>query len=289
MSRSFSLALAKALTASATLLVAAEASAQTPELSTSDWRQQNRSDAVLSAYGSPQHFALELRIGPYYPQVDSEFSGASPYQTVFKDNANKVANATTSGSGTGTGAQLYFGVEFDYLPFRIPYLGVIGPGVGWGFVSASAPSLIKTGEHAGEVSGETTTLTIMPMYLAAVLRADGLMRRTGFPFVPYAKFGLGIAPWKVSGAAGVVTYFDPKTNQEIRASDTTFGLHLALGGMFSLNFIDLKSAAQLDESTGVNHVYIYGEWMDSMLNGLGSRPQMHVGASTFVGGIAFDM
>lgn len=289
MSRPYFLALASVLTASATLLLAAEASAQTPELSTANWRQQNRGDAVFSAYSSPQHFAFELRIGPYYPQVDSEFGGASPYQTVFKDNPNKAENAAKSGSGTETGTQIYFGAEFDYLPFRIPYVGVIGPGVGWGFVSASALTLIKTGEQAGQVSGETTTLTIMPMYLVAVLRVDELMRRTSVPFVPYAKFGLGVAPWKVSGAAGVVTYVDSTTNQQVRASDTTFGLHLALGGMLSLNFLDPKSAAQLDESTGVNHVYIYGEWMDSMLNGLGSRPQMHVGASTFVGGIAFDM
>jgi hypothetical protein len=287
MNRCCSRALASALTSSVALFLSAAASAQTPELSSSDWRQKNRGDAIISSYGSPQHFALELRVGPYYPQVDSEFGGgATPYKTVFKDNPNKAAE---DGAGTATGTQIYFGAEFDYLPLRIPYLGVFGPGAGLGIVSASAAALLKSGPDAGKPSGETTTLTILPMYVAAVLRADELMRRTGFPFVPYAKFGLGIAPWKVSGAAGVVTYVDSKTNQTVRAADTTFGLHLALGGMLSLNFIDLKSAAQLDETVGVNHVYLYGEWMDSMLNGLGSRPQMHVGASTFIGGLAFDM
>jgi len=286
MSRPRARALAAALAASSSLLLA-EAFAQTPELSSADWRQQNRSDAISSAYGSPQHFALELRFGPYYPQVDSEFAGgATPYQTVFKDNPNKAA---ANGTGTATGTQFYVGVEFDYLPLRIPYLGVFGPGIGWGLVNASAPALIKQGEQKGQLSGETTTLTVMPMYLAAVLRADELMRRTGVPLVPYAKFGVGMAPWKVSGGAGVVKYVDPATKQTILASDTTFGLHLALGGMFALNFIDLKSATRLDETVGINHVYLYGEWMDAMLNGIGSRPALRVGASTFVGGLAFDM
>ena len=35
--------------------------------------------------------------------------------------------------------------------------------------------------------------------------------------------------------------------------------------------------------------YLFGEWMYAGLGGLGSRPQMHIGASTWVAGLAFDM
>ncbi len=164
---------------------------------------------------------------------------------------------------------------------------MIGPGAGWGYVSASTPA--KLASNPTKDAKEDTSLSVMPMYVAAVLRADELMRRTGFPVVPYAKFGLGIAPWKVSGGAGTVQYVDPASSKIVNAADTTFGLHLALGGMLALNFLERRSAARLDETTGVNHIYLYAEWMNAMLNGLGPRPALHVGTSTVIGGIAFDM
>lgn len=268
-------ALLALLVSSATLLAAAPANAQKSGILSTSWRQENRGDAVTSSLFSPQHFALEIRLAPYWPQVDSEFGGKSkPYAAAF-----------------GSSPRFYFGLEFDFLPFRIPYVGVIGPGVGWGYTSASAKATFAEGPEdvIGTPSGEDTTLAIMPMYGAAVLRADELMRRTGIPFVPYAKLGVGFALWKASNGTGRSAYTDPTTEDVHTGSGNSAGLHLALGGMLSLNFLDPRSSVRLDESTGINHVYIFGEWMNAALNGIGTSRALRVGTSTVVAGFAMDM
>lgn len=259
----------------ASLLAAAPASAQSSGVLSTSWRQENRSDAVGSTMFSPQHFAFELRLAPYWPQVDSEFGGkAKPYNAAF-----------------GPNARIYFGLEFDFLPFRIPYVGLIGPGVGWGYTSASAKATFAEGpaDVINTPSGEDTSFAIMPMYGAVVLRADELMRRTGIPLVPYAKLGVGFALWKASNGTGRSAFTDPMTSAVHTGSGNSAGLHLALGGMLSLSFLDPRSSARLDESTGINHVYLFGEWMNAALNGIGASRAMRVGTSTVVGGLAMDM
>ncbi|WP_437667270.1 MXAN_2562 family outer membrane beta-barrel protein [Sorangium sp. So ce1182] len=265
MNRHWSRKVAACTAASAALLVASAASAQTRG-SASNWRQTDRSSVARDErFGSPQSFAFELRFGPYSPEVDEEeaLAGAAPYRTTFGDVQ-----------------QFYFGLELDWLPLRVPYVGLIGPGVGWGYTSKS------TGAFAAGTTTKTdeqTSLTVMPMHLSAVARFDELMRRTGIPIVPYAKAGLGMGLWySVSGprAANV---------DGVRGEGITWGTHLALGGALALNWLDRRSSSQLDESTGINHTYLFGEWMYANLDGLGSSPQMHVGTSTWVLGLALDM
>jgi hypothetical protein len=256
--------------ASAVLMAAPSAFAQRSSLASSDWRQEDRSGR-REKYASPQSMAFEVRFGPYYPEIDEEFGGdVGPYEDVFDNDP-----------------QFYFGVELDWLPLRIPWVGVIGPGLGWGYTRTTAPAMKEdTCSLNGDTcqpSGTDTGLTIMPMHLSAVLRADELMRRTGIPIVPYGKLGIGLATWSSSSDNGV------SDNEKVLGRDTTWGIHMAVGGMFALNWLDERYSAALDESTGVNHVYLFGEWMNNQLDGLGSRPQMHVGTSTLIVGIAFDM
>jgi len=249
-----------ALVVLAVLGGATSAAAQNRSIPESTWRQPGRAPDEKNQ--SDQSFAVELRAGPYFPQVDDDFASPGPYEKAF-----------------GTGAQVYIGLEFDWLPLRIPYLGMFGPGIGWGYTATSATAKLRSGKD----SGDETSLSIMPMHLSAVLRADELMRRTGVPIVPYGKFGLGFATWDASTIAGT-TEVDGELGR-----GTTLGLHMALGGMFALNWLDPRESARADATMGINHAYIFGEWMNAMLNGLGSRPQMRVGSSTFVAGLAIDM
>lgn len=257
-----------ACAAVATLAHAAPAEAQT-HLTTGDWRQTSR-PSQREADTVPQHWAFELRFGPYYPQVDEEFSSATPYESVFDNDP-----------------QFYLGLELDWQAVRIPYVGALGPGIGWGYTRTSAKAKI-TGCTVTETdsceSGQDTSLTILPMHLSAVLRLDELMRRTGFPVVPYGKFGVAFATWS-AGSDSNVTDAD---GDEVLARDTTWGIHMAVGGMLSLRFLEPRSSANLYESTGIHHLYLFGEWMNASLDGLGSRPQMHVGTSTWVAGLAAD-
>lgn len=251
-------------TAGASLVSLALASAaHAQSIHGSDWRQTDRTDAASDTHSS-QSFAFELRFGPYYPQIDEEFDlEVGPYERAFDDDP-----------------QFYFGVELDWLPLRIPYVGAFGPGLGWGYTKTSNEAKI---EGTNEDSAEETALTILPMHLSAVLRADELMRRTGVPLVPYIKGGIGFATWDATISSGT------RVAGGTLGRDTTWGFHFALGGMLSLNFIDPGGSRRLDETVGINHTYVFGEWMNAALDGIGSRPQMHVGSSSWVVGLAVDL
>jgi hypothetical protein len=217
---------------------------------------------------SPQHFALELRFAPYKPQIDDEpaLGGKTPYKNTFGDNP-----------------RLEFAVEFDWQAVRIPYLGTLGPGFSVGYTSPSRPAKKL---NSTEDSGDETSLDIFPMYAVAVLRADVFMRYMHIPLVPYAKAGIGYAPWRTYTSGG--TSYVGQGNGQINGKGQTFGFHGAAGAAFQLDIIDPHSAKNLDEESGVNHTYIYAEWMFAAYNGIGQTNALRVGTSTWVAGLAFE-
>jgi len=243
--------------ASFPLLIAARGSAQESDGLEPDWRRGTKRRE------SPQNWAVELRFGPYYPKVDDEFkNGKQPFKQVF-----------------GDGGHFFIGLEVDWQALRIPYVGSFGPGFGWGYTSMSSPAKL-TGTSTD--SAETTSLWIMPMYLAGVLRIDEAARELSIPLVPYAKLGLGYAWWKASNELGASNY------NGIAGKGHSYGLHVAGGLALQLDFLDAAATQQLDNSVGINHSYAYFEWLYSDLGGLGGG-QMRVGTSSWVTGLAFEM
>jgi hypothetical protein len=240
------------------LLAASTARAQSME--TRDYR---RIDRPMRA--TPQTFAFELRLGTYQPRIDQEFSGGvGPYEKVF-----------------GGDKRFYFGLEVDWQALRIPYLGTLGPGLSWGYVSTSSNAKISS---TGADSAETTSLSIMPMTLAAVLRIDVFAREIGIPLVPYGKAGLGFGLWNSSNESGT------SVRDGVDGKGHSSGTHFALGGMFLLDTLDPGSALKFDEEVGVNNSYVYFEWMWSDL-GTGlieKNDQMRIGTSSWVTGIALE-
>lgn len=259
---------AGALAAAALVCVAEPAFAQRSRsgVGGTNWRQRDRRTS-REEKGSPQRFAFELRFGPYYPAIDDEFGGTGPYQQMFGDSG-----------------KFSFGFEFDWQPLRIPWVGTVGPGVGWTFMSTSTKAY-KQGSRT-EQSSVDTSLTIMPMHLSGVLRLDELFRRTGVPVVPYGKIGFGMATWSTSIAdeTSKVT----SGGDEVLGRGLSFGLHWAVGGMLALDWLSPRSMATLDAETGINHVYVFGEWLNYNL-GTFSDAQMQVGTSTWTVGIAMEM
>lgn len=246
--------------AAATLSLAGAAQAQ----SSVNFKDYRRLDRNLPE--SPQRYAFELRLGPYKPQIDEEFGGAQkPFESTF-----------------GNGKGFYIGAEFDWQALRIPYVGTLGPGFSWGYTSRSANAKIS---GTTKDSAEETTLTIMPMYLVGVLRIDTLARNAKIPLVPYGKFGLGMGLWSASTDQGV------SERDGVTGRGRSWGTHAALGGMLQLDFLEPDIALSFDDELGVNNSYIYFEWMWSNLDGLSaieSKPQMHVGTSGWITGLALE-
>jgi len=218
---------------------------------------------------SKQWFALELRFAPYWPNIDSQpgLTG-NPYHTIFGNMPRLLASA-----------------ELDFQALRIPHFGTLGPGLSFGYTQMSAPAPLANG---GGVSAEDTNIEVFPFYLVAVLRADVLLRQFHVPIVPYAKLGIATTIWRAFTDSGTSTYTNPVTGQSSSAVGATWGEQFAVGAMLNLDWIDMRGAYNLDDATGINHTYVFGELMIANLDNFGSSSGLRVGTTTFCGGLAFE-
>lgn len=214
-------------------------------------------------YRSPQNFALELKFSPYSPNVDEE---PGLRGTPFKDSF-------------GDGPRIFIGLEFDWQTFRIPYLGTIGPGLSFGTVSMSRDARTVS----GRLTADQYSLSIKPLVLSAVLRADALWRGARIPLVPYGKVGLALVFWDASNAAGTATAGG------IEGSGASMGPQFALGAAFPLDFFDSGAARSMDNATGINNTYIFGEYYAlEATKGVGQSRGLYVGTNTWAAGLAFE-
>jgi len=244
----------------ATLLPSQKAYAQHlgDDFAENDWRRAHHNIA------SPQHWAFELRFGSYRPRIDEEFgTSPGPYEKVF-----------------GNSARVSLGAELDYQLIRIPWLGTLGPGGGWAYTKMSSLAKIS---GTDENSAEETSLWIMPMNLVGVLRVDVLARELGIPLVPYGKLGAGYAIWRASNELGRSDY------NGVAGKGHSYGWYYAYGLSLQLDFLDQHSAQNLDNSVGINHSYIFFEFLNSKLDGFGSGGQMLVGTDSWATGLAFEL
>ncbi|NLE86235.1 MAG: hypothetical protein GX607_07545 [Myxococcales bacterium] len=215
----------------------------------------------LSAYRSDQFGAFELRFGPYVPDVDDEFDGrATPYEDLF-----------------GTSQRYSIGFEVDWQALRIPYLGSLGPGFSLGYTRSSGRAPFTSGEG---FSAETTSLWILPAAVLAVLRVDVLAQRFSIPLVPYAKVGFSYALWSIGGGDGVDRY------EGLVGRGAETGYQGAVGLMFWLNVLHPQSALDMDNATGINSSYVFGELFTSDIDSFGTG--MQVGTTSWVVGLAFE-
>lgn len=213
---------------------------------------------------SPQDTAFEIRVGRYRPEIDDEFNGAAePFHKVFGDRS-----------------RYEIGLELDWQVLRIPHLGTIGPGIGWGVTRFQQKAQFTDG---GGTSGETTRLWIMPMYLVAVARADVLSRDFKIPFVPYAKLGFGAGLWWSSDGQ------ESASVQGKAGKGLSYGLTYAAGLMFLLDVLDQDDAKSADGLTGINNSYIFAEWFRPQLDGFGAKDVLNIGSSSWVVGVTMEM
>ncbi|HET6146967.1 MAG TPA: MXAN_2562 family outer membrane beta-barrel protein [Polyangia bacterium] len=217
-------------------------------------------DDGLPAHESPRTWNLELRFGPYYPNVDSELAdrgqSARPFAQVF-----------------GSQQRLMAGLELDRQVSHRGGTWAVGFGVG--FYRAKAAAL--GADHLTR-SGDETSFRIVPLSLRAVYRADGLRTRFGSPVIPYAKLGLGCALWSVSDTA-----------KSGSISGRTLGWNAAGGVTLDLSFLDPGGVRTMDQETGVNQFAIFFEVAHDALEGFGSSSVLRVGDTTWLGGLMLEM
>ena len=210
---------------------------------------------------SPQRFAVEIKFGPYYPEVDTEPGVGDPYARVFGDEA-----------------PLMFLAEFDW-EFWQPKGVILALGVLGGYFQDSAKGLDP---ETGERAGETTSLKVLPGHLDLVVRIDALPQFTRVPLVPFVKVGLSYYVWWVTNGRGLG-----------RADGTTgyggtWGWNFSTGLMLLLDFLEPNAARTFDQEAGVNHSYVYGDFFLARVDDFGARNKLTLSAITWTVGLAIE-
>jgi hypothetical protein len=238
---------------------------------------EEASAAQRGDYRTPREWAIELRFGPYAPDVDSEFSGrATPYRDLF-----------------GSKRHLMSQLEFDWQFFQA--FGSLAVGAVIGYYNESAKAFVldpttgqcqpdpKSTTGACLRSGDNTTLRLIPLAALLVYRWDVAAEHWKVPLVPYAKLGLNYTFWQINDGNGDVPYYLGG-----HGSGGTVGWQAAAGMSLMLDILDPDAARGLDMETGVNHSYLFFEWNHVDASGLGMSKQFHVGDSRWVIGLMFE-
>lgn len=228
---------------------------------------------------SPQRFLLELKFGPYLPDIDRAYagSGLGPYANVFGVQGD-------DGIATGEPKKGLFSVlGFEWQFYHLGGAFSLGTTIGMFRDKAQALQLEPDAEGSYRNKADQATFNVVPITVLLGYRFELLADRFRVPLVPYARAGLGYGFWWATkgGRGDISTTMD---GQKTRGG--SFGWQANLGLMLRMDFIDRASAIDLDRNTGVNHTYLFGEWQFSHLDGFGSPKRLSVGDDTFLVGFA---
>ena len=219
-------------------------------------------------YRSPQHFAVELKFGPYRPDVDSEF------------NRNGVEVRTPYKDYFGDSNRLLSQVEFDWQIFR--EFGSLAAGFGIGYFSVTG--IAPLGTNTGQLSGDTSNFKVVPLSLSAVYRFDRLLETRDIPIVPFAKLGLDWDYWQITNGNGDIAT-DSMGNS---GRGATLGWHASAGAALILDWLDPEAARDFDADMGVNHTALTFEYTHADVSGLGQSGRLHVGDTSWALGLLME-
>ncbi len=210
---------------------------------------------------SPQRFAVELKFGPYYPDVDQEPGAGDPYEQVF-----------------GVKSAFMFLAEFDWQFVHFPGVS-LGLGLLGGYFQDSAKGLDP---DTGERAGEKTFLKVLPGHLDLVVRVDVLPEFTKVPLVPFVKAGLSYYIWWVENGRGLGRY------EGTTGYGGTFGWNFSAGLMLLLDVFEPSAARTFDQEVGVNNSYIYADFFLARIDQFGARNKLDLSDITWTMGLALE-
>lgn len=185
---------------------------------------QQDEDLMPSArsFESPETMGIELRIGPYQPDMD----GNDAFDTYFADDDG-----------------LLLELELDVIAYRIPDILYLNGGGAIGWAKYKGNTITDTGEQASE----ETDLELVPLSLLAVARLDALSRKLGIPFLFAGKLGYSWVHWTTE--AGGAYHRD----------GWSLGLAYAFQVALDLDWFDLSAARTMDEEWGINRSFFLFE------------------------------
>ncbi len=230
--------------------------------------------------GSPQRFAFEFKIGPYLPDVDTNYRGPGlgPYAQIF--GRTDATGAATRAPKVGVLPVLGFEWQFVYLA------GPLALGTEIGFFRDTAKALL-TNPDPGEnlrSQADKVAFNMIPVSLLAIYRFELPADRFRVPLVPYVKAGPNYTFWWTTDGSGDIAVDDAGR----KGVGGVWGWQVNLGAMLRLDFIEPGTAKKLDQATGINHTYLFGEFMVSRIDNFGVGNSIQLGDITGLVGLAIE-
>lgn len=278
-------ALAGAAAAIAVLCVSHLASAQ----SSYDpyWERWEGDDA--EAGPATPRWNLELKVGPYLPQIDDEFGGGSdaPFERTF-----------------GSGSLLHWNGELQhFFLFPAGQLGVYGS-LGIMGTTSTAFEVDADGMVVPDpddptkpkrAEGNDVAFRLMPSSLGLVYRFTALDDRFKVPLVPYGKLGLSYYLWWVrqpNGDLAEVPTADCADLTEMCDGDEAFGASIGwqatLGLALRAERLDPSAEVSLRNELGIEHAGFFFELLYANVDHFGADDRLTVGDLTWQAGITFE-
>ena len=217
---------------------------------------------------TPISGVVELKLGGYKPGIDGEggLSG-SPYAASFGDRS-----------------LLLFQAEWERQLFQEFGSLAVGVSAGYGEIYGHGHLQPVAGgpADAAPLSGDSTSLKVVPLKALLVYRFDVLARHLSIPLVPFAKGGLVYQLYRIEGGSGSTS-----DASGLKGEGGRSGYEGDLGLALLLDVFDPQLAKDFDIDLGVNHTYFFAEMSFSKIDDFGSK-QLRLGDRHLNFGLALE-
>ncbi len=190
--------------------------------------------ALADGGGVPRFGAVELGVGQYYPNVDSEFTPPGAYQKIF-----------------GTQRGYLFRAGFAWTMYD--RWGTLDLGLRTGYYRDSGHALLPDGTP----SGDKTSFNVIPTSPFVNYRLDKWA--SWFPLVPYGRLTLERYNWWITG-----------TTSNWAKYGATNGWSMTGGAALMLDFFDPVLGRDLRKDTGIEHTWLFFDFTKSKVDDFGS-------------------
>jgi hypothetical protein len=204
---------------------------------------------------SPRWGSFDFAIGPYRPDIDSEFDGrAFPYRKIMGSDHGWMFRAAV--------AKALF-----------TKAGSLEAGFYSGFFQQTGKGQYARG---GGESPDDTRLRMIPTSVFLNYRFDMLADRYKIPLAPYGRLGFERYNWWITDADGNVSM-----------KGATNGWSIAGGLALLLDVFDPGLAREMDNDSGVNDTYLFFEVRRAQVDDFGSSKSWILSDTAYSGGLMF--
>jgi hypothetical protein len=238
---------------------------------------------------APPRFTLEFRGSAYKPAYGTSQLERSYYDLVFESGKDTTLLKMHR--------PLIKGLEWDWYPWGGNW-GIFGIGGKVGFWQTSGPTRVCKGTDGAQEACTPSTvyqssagndknqLTIIPLAVHLVYRADVFQRLWSVPLVPYVKAGVDYHFWWVKSGDKTASRGSGVAN---KARGGTAGYSATAGLSVSLLWLDMSSKQSARRTSGIVNSSLFVEYTALWGDGFGVSKRFDMSDRYVTCGLSLDM